>query len=74
MLGRTPNEHMAFGNGPHVCLGQHLARIEIDAVLTEVLSRMDDLAIAAPPVWLQSNFIAGPTHLEVTFRPGAALG
>ena len=73
-LDRTPNEHMAFGNGPHVCLGQHLARIEIDAVLTEVLTRMDDLALAAPPVWLQSNFIAGPTQLEVTFRPGAALG
>jgi cytochrome P450 len=73
-LARTPNEHMAFGNGPHVCLGQHIARIEIDAVLNEVLTRMEDLQIAAPPVWLQSNFIAGPTKLDVTFTAGRRLG
>jgi cytochrome P450 len=66
-LARTPNEHIAFGTGPHGCLGQHIARIEIDAVLVEVLTRMQDLAIAAPPKWLPSNFISGPTHLPVRF-------
>ena len=42
-LSRTPNEHIAFGTGPHGCLGQHIARIEIDAMLIEVLTRMQRL-------------------------------
>jgi cytochrome P450 len=69
-LSRTPNEHIAFGTGPHGCLGQHIARIEIDAILTEVLTRMGDLRISGTPTWFASNFISGPTHLPVTFRPG----
>jgi cytochrome P450 len=68
-LSRDPNEHIAFGGGPHVCLGQHLARIEIDAILVEVLGRMHDLEIVAPPEWLASNFISGPKSLPVRFRP-----
>jgi cytochrome P450 len=69
-LARTPNEHVAFGGGPHVCLGQHLARIEIDAILVEVLTRMRDLTIPAPPEWLASTFISGPKSMPVRFTPG----
>ena len=67
-LSRAPNEHIAFGTGPHGCLGQHIARVEIDAILLEVLSRMDDLALAAEPEWLPSNFISGPKAMRVRFR------
>ncbi len=73
-LARTPNEHIAFGTGPHNCLGQHIARIEIDAILGEVLTRMKDFALAGAPVWQQSNFISGPKSMPVRFRPGARLG
>jgi cytochrome P450 len=73
-LARDPNEHIAFGGGPHVCLGQHLARIEIDAILAEVLTRMKTLEIAAPPEWLASTFISGPKSLNVRFRPGPRVG
>jgi cytochrome P450 len=69
-LSRKPNEHIAFGTGPHGCLGQHIARIEIDAVLHEVLTRMDGLEITGEPEWLPSNFISGPKYLPVRFRPG----
>jgi len=69
-LARTPNEHIAFGGGPHVCLGQHLARIEIDAILGEVLTRMDDLEIVGEPEWLASTFISGPKSMKVRFKPG----
>jgi len=69
-LARAPNEHIAFGTGPHGCLGQHIARIEIDAILTEVLTRMQDLEIVGAPTWFASNFISGPTHLPVRFRQG----
>lgn len=70
-LSRMPNEHIAFGTGPHGCLGQHIARVEIDAIFTEVLTRMENLAIVAPPKWLPSNFISGPTHLPVRFDPAS---
>ncbi|HWA88974.1 MAG TPA: cytochrome P450 [Rhizomicrobium sp.] len=67
-LARAPNEHIAFGTGPHGCLGQHIARIEIDAILIEVLSRMKDIEIVGTPEWLASNFISGPKHLTVRYR------
>jgi cytochrome P450 len=72
-LARTPNEHVAFGGGPHVCLGQHLARIEIDAILREVLTRMDDFEIPEEPEWLASTFISGPKTMPIRFRPGPRL-
>ncbi len=72
-LARAPNEHIAFGGGPHVCLGQHLARIEIDAILAEVLTRMPDLQILAPPEWLASTFISGPKSMPVRFTPGRPI-
>jgi cytochrome P450 len=72
-LARTPNEHVAFGGGPHVCLGQHLARLEIDAILEEVLTRMPDIEIPAAPEWLASTFISGPKTMPVRFTPGPRL-
>jgi cytochrome P450 len=73
-LARADNEHIAFGTGPHGCLGQHIARIEIDAMLTEVLTRMDGFELPAPPEWLASNFISGPKTMPVRFTPGRRLG
>lgn len=67
-LARTPNEHNAFGTGPHGCLGQHIARIEIDAMLTEVLTRMTGFELAEEPEWLPSNFISGPKAMPLRFR------
>jgi cytochrome P450 len=69
-LSRTPNEHVAFGGGgPHFCLGAHIARVEIRALLREVLSRLPDLEPAGPTEWLPSTFISGPKHLPVRFTP-----
>ncbi len=73
-LARSPNEHIAFGTGPHGCLGQHIARIEIDAMLMEVLTRMKDFRLATTPKWLLSNFISGPQTMPVTFTPAKADG
>jgi cytochrome P450 len=67
-LSRAENPHIAFGTGPHGCLGQHIARIEIDAMLTEVLTRMTGFELAAPPEWLASNFISGPKSMPLRFR------
>jgi len=72
-LSRTPNEHIAFGTGPHGCLGQHIARIEIDAMLMEVLTRMKDFRLAGEPKWLPSNFISGPQTMPVKFTPAQRM-
>ncbi|MDT3439903.1 MULTISPECIES: cytochrome P450 [unclassified Pseudofrankia] len=74
-ITRSPNDHIAFGSGgPHFCLGSHLARVEITALLREILTRMPDIEPAGPTTWLQSNFISGPRHLPVRFTPGPKLG
>ncbi|HZU73436.1 MAG TPA: cytochrome P450 [Acidimicrobiales bacterium] len=71
-VGRRPNDHVAFGGGgPHFCLGAHIGRMEIEAMLGEVLTRLPDLEVAGEPEWLQSNFISGLKHLPVRFSPQA---
>ncbi|WP_304188179.1 cytochrome P450, partial [Phenylobacterium aquaticum] len=67
-LSRPDNAQIAFGAGAHNCLGQHIARIEIDAMLHEVLSRMTDFELVAPPEWLASNFISGPRVMPLRFK------
>jgi len=69
-VGRDPNPHMAFGGGgPHLCLGLHVARVEIIAMLRELLSRLPDLAPAGEPERLASNFIAGVRTMPVRYTP-----
>lgn len=71
-IGRTPNPHVAFGaGGPHLCLGLHVARIEIAAMFRELLTRIPDLAPAGPPERLASSFIAGVKRMPVEFTPSA---
>lgn len=70
-VGRDPNPHLAFGGGgPHLCLGLHVARIEIAAMLRELLVRLPDLESAGAPDVLASNFIAGVRTMPVRFTPG----
>ncbi len=66
-ITRTPNKHIAFGGGHHVCLGQWFARLEIDAILREVLTRMKNLKPAGDVTWMKSNFISGLTSMPVYF-------
>ncbi len=71
-VGRNPNPHMAFGGGgPHLCLGLHVARIEIQSMLRQILTRMPDLAPAGTPEPMVSNFIAGVHSMPVRFTPTA---
>jgi cytochrome P450 len=70
--GRTPNEHIAFGGGgTHFCLGAHIARLEIQVMLREILIRLPDIEPAGPARWLASNFISGPQRLPVKFTAKA---
>ena len=65
-VGRDPNPHMTFGSGgPHVCIGAHLARLEIRVMFEELLSRLSDLQVSGPVARLRSNFINGIKHMPV---------
>jgi cytochrome P450 len=72
-IDRTPNDHVAFGRmSPHLCLGAHLARLELRILFEELLPRINAARITGPAERLRSNFISGIKHLpmEITTRPG----
>lgn len=71
-VGRTPNEHLAFGVGEHFCLGASLARLEIRVMFTELLRRFPDMELAGPVSRLRSNFLNGYKHIPVRFTPEKA--
>jgi cytochrome P450 len=65
-ITRMPNDHLAFGGGgPHFCLGSHVARVEIDAMFRQLLTRLPDLQKIGETEWLPSTFISGPKHIRV---------
>ncbi len=71
-VGRTPNEHVAFGpGGPHFCLGANLARLEMRIMFEELLRRLPDMELAGPVERLRSNFINGIKHMPVRYTPRA---
>ncbi|MFZ3560506.1 cytochrome P450 [Streptomyces sp. BH055] len=68
-LARAPNPHVSFGDGPHVCLGAHFARLQLRALYEEVGRALPALTLTAPPERLVSNFINGIKELRVDRRP-----
>lgn len=69
-VGRTPNDHLAFGIGEHFCLGANLARLEIQLIFEELLRRLPDLEFDGPVRRLRSNFVNGIKTMPVR-RAGA---
>jgi len=70
-VGRTPNYHLAFGIGEHVCLGLNLARLELRVMFEELLRRLTDIAPAGDVERLRSTFIGGVKHVPIRFTPAA---
>ncbi|SDP15649.1 Cytochrome P450 [Actinopolyspora xinjiangensis] len=68
---RSPNGHLAFGDGPHVCLGAHFARMQLRAFYAEALWRMPELELAGPTRRLVSNFVNGIKHMPIRFVPNS---
>jgi len=64
-VGRTPNDHVAFGIGEHFCLGANLARMEIRLIFEELLRRLPNLELDGPVRRLRSNFINGIKSMPV---------
>ncbi|MCC5473753.1 cytochrome P450 [Streptomyces barringtoniae] len=64
-LARSPNPHVSFGDGPHVCLGAHFARLQLRLLYEEALRVLPGPRLAAPAGRLVSNFINGIKSLRL---------
>lgn len=64
---RSPNNQIAFGFGAHVCLGQHLARMEMRIFMEELLPRLSRLELAGEPARVESSFVGGLKRLPIAF-------
>ncbi|TAM13052.1 MAG: cytochrome P450 [Nevskiaceae bacterium] len=65
---RKPNRHLAFSYGPHICLGQHLARLEMRVLWEELLPRLESVEMAAPGKFTESEFVCGPKSVPINFK------
>ena len=66
-ITRRPSDHLAFGRGEHVCVGMHLARLEITALLHRLADRVSRFEIVASTPMI-NNGLRGLGHLEVTVQ------
>lgn len=67
-VGRSPNDHLAFGDGPHLCLGAHFARLQMRIFFTEMLRMLPCPRRDGPVKRLTSNFINGISHLPLRWE------
>ncbi len=67
-MTRTPNRQLAFGYGAHVCIGQHLARMEMRILWEELLPRLETVELAGEPKNMTANFVCGPKSVPIRFR------
>ncbi|MCB2078173.1 MAG: cytochrome P450 [Novosphingobium sp.] len=67
-IDRRPNRQLAFGTGPHVCLGQYLARLELTSIFREFLERVEHAELAGEPRYVESTFVGGVKYLPIRYR------
>ncbi|WP_296599039.1 cytochrome P450, partial [Phenylobacterium sp.] len=67
-VDRKPNKHLAFGYGAHLCLGQHLAKMEMRVLWEELLPRLESVEISGTPALSEAFFVNGPKRLPIRFR------
>lgn len=67
-VGRTPNRHLGFGWAEHYCLGAHLARASITALVEQLVERLDWMEPAGDANYVSSSFVVGPKYLPVRYR------
>jgi cytochrome P450 len=64
-LRRRPNKHLAFGIGPHYCVGHTVARMSLKILFTELFQNFESFELAGDIEHLHSNFVAGIKHMPM---------
>ncbi|MFO1238407.1 MAG: cytochrome P450 [Alphaproteobacteria bacterium] len=64
---RSPNRHVGFGYGGHICLGQHLARLEMKAFWSELIPRLERVEMSGEGRIAESEFVSGPKSVPIRF-------
>ncbi|OBH08728.1 cytochrome P450 [Mycobacterium sp. E1747] len=72
-VDRAPNRHLGFGSGVHMCLGMHLARVEFEIVVRQVLARMPDYRVLEDELidYSRQSVFTGWMKVPALFTPGA---
>ncbi len=71
-VDRASNPHIAFGRGEHVCLGAHLARLEIRHAFQELRDRLEHVELAGPVERVRSSFVGGIKRVPIRYELSAA--
>jgi cytochrome P450 len=66
-ITRDPKTHLAFGHGSHMCLGQHLAVLEVARFFRELLPRLKHIEMTQEPTWVHANFVGGLKSMPVRY-------
>ena len=76
IVDRSPNPHLAFGVGPHRCIGMHIARALFGVMMREILSRIPDFIVdrEATKFYRGNPELAGVVVMPLSFTPGTARG
>ena len=67
-VDRKPNRQIGFGYGVHMCLGMHLARMEMSIFFQELLPRLESVELAGKPRRTITNFVGGPKSVPIRYR------
>lgn len=66
--GRQPNWHIAFGRGAHFCLGNHLARLDMDIIFSSLLKRFQKIELLENPTYKRGLSVRGPEALSIRWK------
>ncbi len=67
-IDRKPNDHVGFGRGEHVCLGAHLARLEIRTMYQQLRERLVSMERTGPAVRVRSSFVGGIKRAPMAWK------
>ncbi len=67
-IDRSPNKHVSFGYGAHVCLGQHLGRMEMRVLWEELLPRLESVELNGTPKLMEASFVCGPKSVPIRYK------